>query len=225
VELKGKLDVQGRGSDMELENIAGQVTITGDYTGSLDFKNLAKPLQFEGTRNTELSVQAVPGHINMDLGQFNGTNLVGPVRFMSGSRDVRLQQFTQSLEMDARRGDISLQPVAPMPTIEVRSGTGRVELIVPEKAAFQLEATAEHGDAINDYGPPIQKESDGRTSVLKGSVGSGPTVHLTANRGSVEIRKEGTTPSDIGAPAPPDAPPAPPKVPRAKDLKDSEFKM
>ena len=45
---------------MELENIAGQVTINGAYNGTLDFKNLAKPLQFEGARNTELSVQAVP---------------------------------------------------------------------------------------------------------------------------------------------------------------------
>jgi hypothetical protein len=40
-DVKGKIDLQGRGSDVELENIAGQVTINGGYTGTLEFKNLA----------------------------------------------------------------------------------------------------------------------------------------------------------------------------------------
>ncbi len=229
-DVKGKLDIQGRGSDLELENIQGQVTITGAYNGSLDFKNLAKPLQFEGARNTELTVQAVPGHINMDLGQFTGTNVTGPIRFISGSRDVKLQQFTQSLDLETQRGDIELAPSLPMPTINARSDVGRIELIVPEKATFQLDATAERGDAVNDYGPPIRKDVEGRTAILKGDLGAGPTVHLTASRGSVEVRKEGTAASDgnssdpSAAPGAPDAPKAP-KVPRAKDLKDSEIKM
>ena len=56
---------------------------------------------------------------------------------------------------------------------EARSGTGRIELILPEKATFQLEATAERGDAVNDYGSPIQKETEGRTATLRGSLGGG----------------------------------------------------
>jgi hypothetical protein len=45
--------------------------------GSLEFKNLAKPLRFEGTRGTELRVEAVPGAISMDLGAFTAKNLIG----------------------------------------------------------------------------------------------------------------------------------------------------
>ncbi|MGA9627090.1 MAG: hypothetical protein WBQ65_21630, partial [Bryobacteraceae bacterium] len=52
LDVKGKIDVEGRGSDIEMENIAGQVTIHGGYTGTLEFKNLAKPLEFEGARST-----------------------------------------------------------------------------------------------------------------------------------------------------------------------------
>jgi DUF4097 and DUF4098 domain-containing protein YvlB len=220
-DVKGKIDISGHGSDLDLENVSGQVTITGAFNGTLDFKNLSRPLQFEGARNTELSVQAVPGHINMDLGQFTADHITGPVRLISGSRDIKMQQFTQSLELESQRGDIELQPGLPMPSIEARSGIGRIELILPVKAAFHLEATAERGDAMNDYGPAIQKEVDGRTAVLKGNVGSGPTVHLTASRGSVEVRKEGSEPGD-SAPPTPSRPPAPP---RAKDLKDTEVKM
>jgi DUF4097 and DUF4098 domain-containing protein YvlB len=220
VDMKGKIDVQGRGSDIELENIAGQVTINGGYTGTLEFKNLAKPLQFEGARSTELSVQAVPGSISMDMGEFTARDIVGPVRLVAQSRDIKIEQFTQSLELETQRGDIELQPGRlPLSSIEAHSGTGRIDLVLPEKAAFQLQATAERGEAVNDFGPQIQKEVEGRTATLKGKVGGGPTIHLTASRGSVSVRKEGTLPS---APEPAQ-PPKPPKAP--KNLKETEVEM
>ena len=197
-DLKGKLDLQGRGSDVELENIQGQVTINGSYLGTLEFKNLTQPLQFEGTRNTELHVQAVPGRINMDLSQFSGSNVTGPVRLITGSRDIKLDQFSQSLELETQRGDIELTPAhSPLPSIEARSGIGRIDLILPPKAAFDLLATAEHGEAVNDFGPPVEKETEGRATTLKGKVGDGPTIRLTATRGSVAVRKEGTLPSEV----------------------------
>jgi DUF4097 and DUF4098 domain-containing protein YvlB len=197
VDMTGaRLDLQGRGSDVELENIAGQVTINGAYNGTLDFKKLAKQLVFEGARNTELNVQAVPGHINMALGEFNGSGLVGPVRLIGQSRDIRIEQFTQSLELANDRGDVELHPGrVPLPSIEVRTGSGRIDLALPAKAAFQLDATAERGDVENDFGPQIRKESDGRSATLKGNVGDGPTLHITSGRGAISVRQE------VGAPA------------------------
>jgi hypothetical protein len=223
VDVGGKIDLQGRGSDVELENIQGQVTINGSFMGSLDFKNLAKPLQFEGARNTELHVQAIPGRMSMDRGELTGSGLTGPMRLVTRSRDVKLEQFTQALELETERGDVQLQPSMPMAPIEARSGVGRIELVLPEKATFDLQATAEHGEAVNDYGSALQKETEGRTNTLKGRVGDGPSIRITANRGSVSVRREGTMPSEI----PP--PPAPggklPKAPRAPQPPAAEIKM
>jgi Toastrack DUF4097 len=211
VDVKGRIDVQGQGADISLENIGGQVTINGAYTGSFEFKNLAQPLNFEGARNTELHTQAVPGQISMDLGQFNGTGLTGPVRLVTRSRDIRIGGFTQSLSVETERGDIQLSPNVPMPAIEARSGFGNIDLVVPDKAAFQLNATAERGDAVNDFGAPLEREVDGRTVTLKGKTGDGPLVRLTTTRGSVDVRKEGTPASVESAPG---APPKPPKAPK-----------
>ena len=227
VDVKGGIQLDGRGSDLEMENIAGQVTIHGAYVGTLDFKNLAKPLEFEGARNTELRVAAVPGNINMDLGGFTAHNITGPVRLVTQSRDIRLDNFTQSLDLETERGDIELQPArVPLPRIEVRSGVGRIDLVLPEKAAFQLQATAERGEATNDFGPSIQKEVVGRTSTLKGTVGNGPLIRITADRGSVSVRKEGTAPSESDLDVIP-ATPKPPKAPKdpASSLRDSEVKL
>jgi len=228
-DVKGRIDLQGRGSDVELENIAGQVTISGSFSGTLNFKNLAKPLQFEGTRGTELSAQAVPGSINMDLGEFTASGIVGPIRLVSRARDIKLEQFTQSVELETERGDIEMTPgKLPLAPIQARSGSGKIELLLPEKAAFQLEATAERGGAVNDFGSQIKERSEGRTAILSGVVGDGPVIKLTANRGWISVRKEGTMPSEV-LPDTPDKgprPPTPPKLPKSpKDLRDSEIKM
>jgi hypothetical protein len=229
LDVKGRIELQGRGNDVEMENIAGQVTINGSFSGALTFKNLAKPLQFEGTKGTELSVQAVPGSINMSLGEFSGKGIVGPVRLVGRARDIKLEQFTLSAELDTDRGDIEITPgKLPLGAIQARSGNGKIELLLPEKAAFELDATSQHGDAINDFSPQIRKEVSGRSATLTGKVGDGPNLKLTANRGWISVRKEGTAASqepDEEGPNPP-TPPRPPKGPKPpKDLRDSEVKM
>ncbi len=226
VDVKGRIDVQGEGSDLSLENIQGQVSINGAFSGTLDFKNLAKPLQFEGARNTELHVEAVPGNISMDMGEFTANGLVGPVRLITHSRDIKIGRFSQTMTVETEHGNIELDPGMPVPAIDARSGAGNIELTLPEKAAFQLTATAERGDATNDFGEQIQKESFGRSATLKGKVGEGPSIRLIASHGEVEVRKgdESVRPPDTpAAPAPP-ASPAAPKAP-AKNLKDSEIKL
>ena len=67
-------------------------------------------------------------------------------------------------------------------------------------------------------------DTNGRAATLKGKSGEGPMIKLTANRGWISVRKEGTEPSEVL----PDAPRAPkaPKAPKVlKDLRDSEVKM
>ncbi|HTQ53212.1 MAG TPA: DUF4097 family beta strand repeat-containing protein [Bryobacteraceae bacterium] len=199
-DLKGNLDLQGKGSDIELENIAGQVTINGSYSGSLEFKNVAKPLHFESP-NTDLRVAALPGQITMDLGELTANNLVGPVHLVTKSKDVKMEDFTDSLDLETERGDIELQPRhVPLAKIEARSHSGQITLVLPDKAAFQLTANTDHGDAVNDFGAPIQKKTDGRSSSLEGIVGQGPSIHLVTERGTVSVRKAGADTEDENKP-------------------------
>ena len=216
LDVKGRMDIEGGGSDLELENISGQVTINGGYRGTLEFKNLAKPLLLQGARSTELRVAAVPGRISMDLGQLTASGLVGPVRLVTKSRDIKIERFTESLELDTDRGDVELAPSSPLPSIEARSGNGRIELVLPPKAAFELTATAERGEATNNFGPPIEKDTEGRTATLKGKIGDGPSIHVVANRGSVSVRKQGSEAIDL-PPLPP-LPGKPPKPPKGKEV-------
>jgi DUF4097 and DUF4098 domain-containing protein YvlB len=211
-DVKGNVDINGEGSGLELENIGGQVTVTGAFSGSLDFKNLAKPLQFEGARNTELHAQAVPGHINMDLSQFDGRGLTGPVRLVAGSRDIKIADFSQSLDLESSHGDVEIETGLPTPAVDVRADSGNIDLGLPEKATFDLEATAERGDASNEFGQPIQQDRDGRRATLKGKLGSGPSLRITVTHGSVSVHKRSEMPAEAAPPTP-------------ERLKDSEVKL
>jgi hypothetical protein len=163
----------------------------------------------------------------MDLGELTARDVVGPMRLVTRSRDIKIQQFTESLELETERGDIELTPGhVPLPSIDARSGAGKIELLLPDKAAFQLEATAKMGDAVNDFGPQIAKEVDGRTATLRGKTGDGPVIRITANRGWVSVRKEGSLPSEVLPDTPRGKLPKPPKAPKVlKSLRDTEIKM
>ena len=189
VDVKGEVDIEGRGNDIELENVAGQVTINGTYSGTLQFKNLAKALHLE-SRSTDLKVEKLPGTITMDLGEFTGTNLIGPVRLITKSKDIHLEDFTQSLELDTENGDIELKPGrVPVAKIDARSRSGNIDLEVPESAKFELKATTNRGQVQNEYGSPLEAVTEGDGGRLKGKVGEGPVLTITTDRGSVTVKK------------------------------------
>jgi hypothetical protein len=150
----------------------------------------------------------------MDRSEVTASGLTGPVRLVTRSRDVKLEQFTQSLELETEHGDVELQPASPVPPIDARSGFGRIDLVLPAKSAFDLQATAERGEAVNDFGPPIEKEVEGRRATLRGRTGDGPAIRITANRGSVSVRKEGMPASEIPDMPPPGKMPKPPLPPK-----------
>ncbi len=188
--LRGDLTIDsGRGQDVELENISGQVTITGSYSGSLEFRNLAKPLHFE-SRQTDLRVEALPGQLNLDLGNLKATNVVGPVRLTTRSRDVRFENFSNSLDINLDRGDIDLQPSnSGYGKIDARSKSGNIEITLPASATFALTGTTRQGEATNDFGAPLKVEQEGRSSTVRGTVGTGPSVNLKTERGSISVKK------------------------------------
>jgi len=198
VDVKGNLDLHGHGSDVQLENVAGLVTVNGSYSGTLNFRNLARPLHFTSP-NTNLQVQALPGQLSMDLGDFTARNLVGPIHLKTKTKDVRIEDFTDALELETDRGDIQIQPGhLPLARIEAHSRSGKIELAIPDKAAFHLLATARHGEVMNDFGPPLEKETDGRSSSLKGATGRGAEISITTDRGSVLVRKAGAETEKAG---------------------------
>ena len=198
VDVKGNFDLDGRGGDVQLENLAGPATINGEYSGTLEFRNLAKSMHFRSS-HTDFRVESIPGSIRMDLGDMKLDNVVGPVHFQTGSRDIVATDVTGELDLSVDRGDIQVtQDKNPVPKMDVHSRNGNITISMPEKAGFDLEGRTSQGEVQNEYGSTLetsieQGSKHHRSSTIKGtgtvSGGETPRILLTTERGTITVEK------------------------------------
>lgn len=211
VNCKGSVEVKGGGNDLELENIEGQATVSGNYYGDISLRKLARPVRFESS-STEFRAENLPGSVQFSRGDFTGDGITGPVMLRSKSKDVEISNFTAGLELAVDRGDVEVRPgKLPISKINVRTRSGNIAMSLPPAAAFKLKAETERGGIENEFGASLKLVDDGpkRGATLEGSVGAGPDVTLHTSRGQITIRKAGAVPVPPAAPAAPKAPAAP----------------
>ena len=214
--LAGTLEVRGFGRDIDVENVAGQVTVDGTYYGELQFRNIAKPVRYEGNvRNlgSQFQIAACPGSVRVSRGDLTMDDVVGPVVVAARSKDIQISGFTESLELKVERGDVELRPNrSPLPRINATTDSGNVEVVLPDSAGFEIRATADQGAIHSDFEDVLNVVESGRgkrhRSSLTGKVGNGPLITVHSERGDVAVRK--------GSMA---EPPIPPKPPEPVELK------
>jgi DUF4097 and DUF4098 domain-containing protein YvlB len=112
------------------------------------------------------------------------------MRVRTKSRDVHIDDFTDSLDLDLGHGDVEVTTSkTPLGKIEIHTNSGNIELALPEKAAFDLKASTRQGEAHNDFGPGVKMEMENRSASLRTVDGKGPAVSATTDRGTISIRK------------------------------------
>jgi len=209
VDVKGSVELKGRGDDVELQNVAGLVTVNGVYVGEIQLRNLAQPVRWEDPQSS-LSLEKLAGQIRLTRGELTGNNITGPMRFKARSSDVQLSDFTQSLDLTLDRGDIDLKPGKNLSKMTVHARSGDITLALVPGSKFDLRATTDRGDGENEYGDPLHQEESGRGNVIQGNTGGGPELRLETGRGSLTVRKanadEPTVPETPIAPKSPKAP-------------------
>lgn len=187
--VKGNILISGRGRDVDVQDVQGTVTVDGGFSGNIKFQNVAKPVRYTSTQ-TDLSMERIPGRMEMELGRLHATDIVGPFKLNTNNKDVRLEDFTRDVEITARRGDIVLRTSkAPLGNVTVESSGGNIELELPANARFQLQATTSNGPAENEFGAALKVERRGSTSEMRGGVAGGAQVRLATKRGRVVVRK------------------------------------
>ena len=191
--VKGTVDLRGHGEDVELDKIGGQVTLNGSYTGSVSLRELAKPVKVDNLR-TEFNIRQIPGEVHMERGSLSMQNIMGPIKLDTRATDVRLEDFTDSLEITIDKGDVELRPShLPLARMAVRTRSGNIELSVPQAAGFAINASTDHGEISNDFSDSLREQTHGRGAKLEGTIGSGPDIKLETDRGSITIRKSSGT--------------------------------
>ncbi len=210
-DVKGSVELEGRGRDVEVSRVTGTVTVSGEYPGSVQFRDIGQTLRFTSSR-TDLTVQKLKGQLNMEMGSLEASDIEGPFEISTREKDISLTGFQHSVKIANTNGSINLRTATP-PThpIDVDSKKGEIELTLPPNSSFVIEATSRHGEVESDFSAPTLKiTKEGEAPSITGSYGKGgPTIRLNTAYGTVRLAREGAAPPAPKAPKAPGAPPAP----------------
>ena len=226
-DIKGNVDIDGRGRDVEASNVTGTVVVNGEFSGSVQFQNVGQTLRFNSSR-TEMTVQKLSGRLNMELGSLDASGVDGPFEVSTKQKDISLEEFKHSVKIATTNGGVRLQTSTP-PTqpLSVDVDKGEIEIALPPKSNFQVDARSRHGNVECEF-PGLTVNEDGETQSITGTFGKGgPTLRLANSYGTIHLRRAvpGTAlPPGAHAPARPKLaeppgtpePPAPPAPAKGK---------
>ena len=215
-QITGDVSVEGRLNDVSVEDVSGGARLTGEFVQSVRLGRISKTLTFKSSR-TDLELSKLDGDLDLDSDDLRASNMTGPLRLITRSKDIRLDGVAGDVRLEDSNGSVEVR-MNKLGSMQVENRRGDVAIYVPDQAAFQVDARARGGEIESDFGTlKIDNAHDQATA--SGTVGAGgPHLVINNEHGTIEIRK-GSTTAAIPMPANPPKAPKPsrpgsePKVP------------
>ena len=208
-DVKGNVEIDGRGGDVDVASVSGTATVSGDFSGAVQFRDVAQSLRFTSSR-TDLTTQRLSGRLYMEMGSLDARGVDGPFDLTTRQKDINLDGFAHSLKISDSNGEIRLRASSPpKQSIDVTSDRGGIELTLPEGSNFQIQANSNHGEVDSDFtGPDLKVVKEGNSPAITGTYGKGgPLIKLSTSYGTIRLARQGPQPPE--APRPPKEPSAP----------------
>ena len=210
-DIAGNVEVDGRGSDIEVAGVSGVVTVNGEFTGSVEFSGVGQTLRFNSSR-TNMTAQKLSGRLSLERDSIEGRGLAGPFELSTRQKDITISEFKHGIKIATTNGNVRLETRTP-PTqpVEVDVRKGKIELALPEKSNFRIDASSRHGEVQSDFSAPsLRVKQGGDSASITGNFGQGgPTIRLTNSYGTISLEHWGKRPTEVERATPP-APPSPP---------------
>jgi hypothetical protein len=162
----------------------------------------------------------------MTMDSLHVTQVVGPVRVVTHSKDIEMTQIFGDTHIEDKNARVELEMAGSYP-VDVKNIKGDIEISLPTGSGVTVDARTRNGDVVSDF--PLEITGD-ENKTVSGNVGKGgPKIVLSTEHADLRIRKGGdvavlppvpTVPKVSGAPAvkapkAATAPPAPSSVPGA----------
>jgi DUF4097 and DUF4098 domain-containing protein YvlB len=211
-QVASDVSVQGRADDVSIEDIKGALHMDGDFMESVKLTKIARAVSFKSSR-TDMELARLDGTLNLDSGDLRASNVAGPVRVLTRSKDIEFDGISGDVRIQDENGPVELH-LSKLGNVQVDNRSADIAIHVPEKAGFHLDARARNGEIETDFNAlKVDKSDDSATAT--GTVGAGgPRLVLNNEHGSIEIRRGAVLAE--GPPAAP-KPPEPPEPPGVHD--------
>jgi DUF4097 and DUF4098 domain-containing protein YvlB len=188
--IAGDLDVEGNIDNVTIDEVAGAVHLSGDFFDDIRLSKIAKTVTFKSSRS-DMVVAAVPGDLEIAGDEVRGTDLSGPSRLVTRSKDIHIENVSGDLQLETTNGDIEVHAADKLPLgrISISSKRGDISLVLPSKAGFQVQASTSKGDISSDFDAVKVDESNG-SAKASGAVGNGVSkMQINTDTGDIRITK------------------------------------
>ena len=199
-QVSGDVHVGGRLNEVTLADVKGSVQLDGEFQESIKLERIAKTVTFKSSR-TDMELSRIGGSLDLDSDELHAEEITGPLHLTTRSKNIRLDGVSGDVRLQNDNGTVELV-MRTLGNVQVDNRNGDVQLSVPDKAGFRLDAHTRGGEIQSDF-PDLKVNNDEHEARASGSVGNG-TSHIVINNEheGIEIRKASATP-----PSPP-VPPA-----------------
>jgi len=203
------VSIQGRADDISVANAKGAARLSGEFD-TIKLSKIAGAVSFKSAR-TDMEFSRLDGDLDMDSGDMRASDITGPLRLLTRSKDINLTRVNGDVRLEDENGAVEIR-MNKLGSMQVSNRNSDIQIHLPDKSAFQLDARSRGGEIATDFeGLKVDNGDDHATAT--GTVGTGgPHLVITNEHGGIELRKGSSL---AEAPAPPRPPhvPAPQKVP------------
>jgi hypothetical protein len=202
--IAGDITIDGRANEVSLSDVKGSARLNGEFMESVRLSKIAKTVSFRSSR-TDLEFSKLDGDLDLDSDDLRASSLVGPVRLITRSKDIRLEDISGDLRLEDSNGgvDVSFRTLG---SVQIDNRKGDIEVSVPLKASFHVEARNRGGDIDTDF-PELKVDNVRDDNTLNGTVGTGgPRIVLNNEHGTISLRRASVVPPTPTAPPTPATP-------------------
>jgi DUF4097 and DUF4098 domain-containing protein YvlB len=212
--VTGDVTIDGSGDEVTLTDVSGAATVHGDFYSGGHLQHVGGAVNYHSSRS-DLSFAHLNGDLQIDGKDLTVNEAIGPMRISTRSRDITLDRVTGDISITNNHGDVDVHVAPPIGTITVDNQNGNVNVTLPEKARFTLNAETSDGDTHSDF---QGSDTHGGHGMLNGSFnGGGTAVKLNTSHGDINVNRNSIAPLP---PAPPTlhlSVPAAPTTPSVSD--------
>jgi DUF4097 and DUF4098 domain-containing protein YvlB len=207
-QITSDVSIDGRANDVSIEDVKGAVHLDGEFMESVKLAKISQAVTFKSSR-TDMDFSRLDGDLDLDSGDLQASDVIGPLRLTTRSKDIRLTGVSGDVRLQDENGSVELR-MNKIGSTQIDNRKGDIQIYLPDKAGFQLDARARNGEVETDF-EQLKIDNTNDQAIATGTVGGGgPRLVVNNEHGTIEIRK---TSSLAAAPEEPN-PPKVPKTPR-----------
>lgn len=209
-QVNGDVHVEGRVNELAVSDVKGSVQLDGEFQESVKLQRIAKTVTFKSSR-TDMEFSRIDGELDLDSDELHAGDITGPLRLTTRSKNIRLDGLSGDVRVQDDNGAVELL-MRTVGNMQIDNRNGDIQLSLPEKAGFRLDARTRDGEIQSDFAE-LKVSNEEHESKANGSVGNGSShIVLNNEHDNIEIRKAGAIP-----PKPPEPPKAGKALPAPKD--------